>query len=50
MSLKYKEIIIFLLYPRDSNLCSVRGFVHNDNGSMAGSHWTACYVKNNKSF
>ena len=37
-------------YPRDSKICSDRGFVNIDNGSQGGVHWTAFHVKNTKSF
>ena len=36
--------------PRDSKIYSERGFVKIDNGSQNGTHWTAFYVKNNKSY
>ena len=36
--------------PRDSKIYSDKGFVNIGNGSRNGTHWTAFYVKNNKSF
>ena len=47
MNLSYKE---FINIPRDSKIYSDRGFVNIGNGSQGGTHWTAFYVKNNKSF
>ena len=38
------------IYPRDLKICSDKGFVNIDNGSMGGSHWTCFIVKDNKSF
>ena len=38
------------IYPRDSKICSDKGFVNIDNGSMGGSHWTCFYRKDNNSF
>ena len=37
------------IYPRDSKLCSDKGFVNIDNDDMGGSHWTGFIVKDNKS-
>ena len=36
--------------PGDSKIYSDKGFVNIDNGSMAGSHWTCFYIKDNKSY
>ena len=38
------------IYPRDSIIYSDRAFVNIDNGSQGGTHWTAFYVKNSKSY
>ena len=38
------------IYPRDSKLCSDKGFVNIDNGSQGGTHWTCFIVKDKKSF
>ena len=40
----------YSIYPKESKIYSDRGFVNIDNGSQGGTHWTAFYVKNNKSF
>ena len=45
-----QKVYKYRLYPRDSKLFSDRGFVIIDNGSQGGTHWTAFYVKNVKSF
>ena len=33
------------IYPRDSKIYSVKGFVNMDNGSQGGVHWTCFYSK-----
>ena len=38
------------IYPRDSKIYSVKGFVNIDNGSRGGTHRTCFIVKHNKSF
>ena len=38
------------IYPRDSELCSDKGFIIIDNGSMGGSHWTCFHMKDKKSY
>ena len=38
------------IYPRDSEICSDRGFVNIDNRSQGGTHWTCFIVKDNKSY
>ena len=38
------------IYPRDSKIISVRGFVNIQDGSLVGSHWTCFKNENNKSF
>ena len=45
-----QRVFNYPIYPRDSNIYSNKGFVNIDNGSQGGSHWTAFYVKNNKSY
>ena len=50
MKVNYKEFIFLPVYPRDSNLHSGKRFIKVDDGSQVGTHWTAFYIKNNKSF
>ena len=38
------------IYLRDFKIYSDRGFVNIDNGSQQGTHWTAFYVKNKKTY
>ena len=38
------------IYPRDSKIISDKGFVHFDNGSQGGTHWTCFMVKDKKSY
>ena len=45
-----QKIYNYPIYPRDSKICSDKGFVNIDNGSMGGTHWTCFIVKHNKSF
>ena len=45
-----QRVYKYPIYPRDSKIHSDRGFVNIDNGFQGGTHWTAFYVKNNKSF
>ena len=45
-----QRVYNYPIYPRDSKIYSSKGFINIDDGSMGGSHWTAFYVKNNKSF
>ena len=45
-----QRVYNYNIYPRDSKIHSDKGFVNIDNGSRSGTHWTAFYVKNNKSF
>ena len=45
-----QRIYNYPIYPRDSKICSDRGFVNIDNGSQGGSHWTCFIVKDNKSY
>ena len=40
----------FAIYPRDSKIYSDKSFVNIDDGRIGGNHWTAFYVKNNKSY
>ena len=45
-----QKINNYPLYPRDSKIYSDKGFVNIDDGSQGGTHWTAFYIKDNKSF
>ena len=45
-----QKIYNYLIYPRDSNIHSDKGFVIIDDGSMNGSHWTVFIVKDNKPY
>ena len=45
-----QKIYIYHIYPRNSEIYSDKGFVNIDNGSQGGSHWTAFYIKDNKSY
>ena len=45
-----QKIYIYHIDPRDSKLFSNKGFVNLDDGSQGGTHWTAFYAKNNRSF
>ena len=45
-----QKIYNYPIYPRDSKIYSVRGFVNIDNGPQGGTHWTCFIVKDNKSY
>ena len=45
-----QKIYNYPIYPRDSKIYSDKGFVNIDNGSQGGTHWTAFYIKDNKSY
>ena len=45
-----QRVYDYPIYHRDSKIYSARGFVNIDDGSQGGTHWTAFYVKSNKSF
>ena len=45
-----QKVYNYDIYPRDSKIYSDKGFINIDNGAQGGSHWTAFYIKNNKSF
>ena len=45
-----QKIYIYPTYPRDSKICSDKGFVNIDDGRMGGSHWTSFYIKDIKSY
>ena len=45
-----QKICNYPIYPRESKVYSDKGFVNIDNGSRGGTHWTAFYIKNNKSY
>ena len=38
------------IYPRDTKIYSVEGFVNIDNESQRGIHWTCFIAKDNKSY
>ena len=38
------------IYPRDAKIYSNKGFVNIHDGKTGGSHWTAFYVENKKSY
>ena len=46
----FKRVYIYPIYPRDSKIVPDKGFVHIDNGSQGGNHWTSYYIKDNKSY
>ena len=37
------------IYPRDSKICSHKGFVNINNVSMGSSHWTSFVMEDNTS-
>ena len=45
-----QKINNYPIYPRDSKICSDRGFVNIDDGSQGGTHWSCFIIKDNKSF
>ena len=45
-----QRVYIFDIYPRDSKLPIIKGFLIIDNGSQCGTHWTCFIVKDKKSF
>ena len=45
-----QKIYNYPIYPRDSGICSDKGFVKKDDGSQGGSHWRCFIVKDNKSY
>ena len=44
-----QRVFNYPIYPHDSKKNSDKIFINIDNGSMVGCHWTAVYVKINKS-
>ena len=38
------------IYPRDSKIYSIKGFVNITDGSKGGSHWICFHKKDNTSF
>ena len=38
------------ILPKNSKTCSHKRFVNIDDGSMGGNHWTAFYIRDNKSY
>ena len=40
----------YLIFPRDSQIYSDKGFIFIDDGSQGGTHWTCLIVRGNKSF
>ena len=45
-----QRVYNYPIYPRDSKIYSIEGFVNIDDGRMVGSHWTCFIVKENKSY
>ena len=45
-----QRVYINPIYPRDSKIYSVKGFVNVDNGSQGGTHWTCFIVKDSKPY
>ena len=45
-----QKINNYPIYPRDSKIYSDRGFVNIDDGRMGGTHWSAFYINDNKSY
>ena len=45
-----QRVYNYPIYPRDSKICSDKGYVNIDNGSVGGSHWTCLIVNDNKSY
>ena len=47
---QFQKIYNFRIYPRDSKVYSLKGFLNIDNRSQGGTHWTCFIVKDNKSY
>ena len=47
---EFQRVYNYPICPRGSKIHSDKRFVNIDNGQMGGSHWTAFYVENSKSF
>ena len=45
-----QNVYNYQIYPRGSVINTDKGFVKIDNGSMNGTDWTCCYIKQNKTF
>ena len=45
-----QRVYNYKIDPIDSKIYSDKGFVHIDNGSQGGTHWTCFIVKDNKSY
>ena len=45
-----QRIYNYPIYPRDSKICSDKGFVNRDDGRLNGTQWTCIIVKDKKSF
>ena len=45
-----QSVYTYQIYPPDSIITTIEGFVILDNGSMSGSHWVCFILKDNKSF
>ena len=45
-----QTVFNYEIYPRDSIITTNIGFVNIDDGSRNGTHWTAFYVKDSKSY
>ena len=46
----FQKVYNYLINPRDSKKYWDKNFVFIDNREQQGTHWTAFYVKDNKSF
>ena len=45
-----QKVFIYPIYPRDCKIYSEKRFVNIDNGIQNGTHWTAFYIKDKKSY
>ena len=45
-----QRVYNYPIYPRDSKIYSEKCFIIIDDGFRGGSHWTAFYINNNKSY
>ena len=47
---KLQKYYIYPIYPRDSKICSDKGFLYKDDGSLGGTYWVCFIVKDNNSY
>ena len=45
-----QKVYNYPIYPRETKIISDKGFINIDDGSQGGTHWTAFYIEDNKSF